>query len=61
MIMTESGFFNLTVDLRLSITPIYSILKGRSWIGYHDPDGNDKYVWLNENNLSDDDDNWQTC
>ena len=28
------------------------------WIGVHDQDDNDKYVWLNGNLLPNDDENW---
>ena len=37
---------------------IYRILNNRSWIGYHDPNWNNKYIWLNGKYLPDNDDNW---
>ena len=37
----------------------FSSLAGYPWIGFHDPNNNDTYVWLNGNLLPDNDENWQ--
>ena len=31
---------------------------GYTWIGAHDRDDNNMFVWLNGNSLTDDDENW---
>ena len=37
-----------------------SFLIGEQWIGFHDPDENRTFVWLNTNPLPTDDENWKT-
>ena len=36
-----------------------SPVSGGPWIGFHDPDENDTFVWLNGNPLPNDDENWK--
>ena len=35
-------------------------MTAQTWIGFHDLNDNDNYVWLNGNPLPDDDANWRS-
>ena len=36
----------------------FSSVTGHTWIGSHDPDDDENFVWLNGNPLPDNDENW---